>query len=198
MIGSKNLSFWDNWKSSPQLQLIILLRINQFWFSWLLQVSRNWQKPKKKYMADDGYTKKIRVWRASRIFDFANEFFSQKIQHKGLGLEIQLILSILWLWRLKISVKSKKWSKSVKNDTKDEIMWVWSELRPKLQQLALNKVVLTSAATTWSLTMSRFAPNKSPNSANVNYSFHWKLKGCRALILTDLDNLMAIFDFDHL
>ena len=46
-------------------------------------------------MAADGYTKKIRFWQASRIFDFANEFFSQKIQHKVLTLEIQLILSIL-------------------------------------------------------------------------------------------------------
>ena len=36
------------------------------------------------------------------------KFFSQKIQHKVLGLEIQLILSIVWLWHLKISVKSKK------------------------------------------------------------------------------------------
>ena len=56
-------------------------------------------------MAADGFTEKIRVWRASRIFDFVNEFFSQKIQHKVLGLEIQLILSIVWLWHLKISVK---------------------------------------------------------------------------------------------
>ena len=54
-------------------------------------------------MAADGYTDKIRVWRASRIFDSVNEFFSQNIQHKALGLEIQLILSILWLWHLKIS-----------------------------------------------------------------------------------------------
>ena len=34
-------------------------------------------------------------------------FFSQKIQEKVLGLEIQLILSILWLCHLKISVKLK-------------------------------------------------------------------------------------------
>ena len=59
-------------------------------------------------MDADGYTEKIRVWRASRIFDFVNEFFSQKIQHKVLSLEIQLILSILWLWHLKISGKSIK------------------------------------------------------------------------------------------
>ena len=33
----------------------------------------------------------------------------------------------------------KEWLKSVENDTKDGIMSVWNELRPKLQQLALNK-----------------------------------------------------------
>ena len=46
--------------------------------------------------------------------------------------------------------------------------------------------------------MSSFVPRKIPNSAKVNYGFHWKLKGDRALILTDLESLMAIFDFDHL
>ena len=56
-----------------------------------------------------------------------------------LSLEIQLIISVFWLWHLKISAKSEKWSKSVKNDTKDGIMWVWDELWPKSQQLALNK-----------------------------------------------------------
>ena len=56
-------------------------------------------------MAADDYTDKIRVWQVSRIFDSVNEFFSQKIQHKVLRLEIQLILSILWLWHLEISVK---------------------------------------------------------------------------------------------
>ena len=45
--------------------------------------------------------------------------------------------------------------------------------------------------------MSPFVPKKSPNSAKVNYSFHWKLKGDWALIFTDLDSLMAIFDFGH-
>ena len=148
MIGSKNLFFWDNQKFSAQLQLTLLLWIDQFWFSRVLQVSGNWQKPKRNYVAADGYTEKIRVWRASRIFDFLDEFFSQKIQDKVLSLKIQLILSILCLSHLKISAESKKWSKTVKNDTKDGIMRVWKELRPKLQQLTLNKghfqkVVLT-------------------------------------------------------
>ena len=46
--------------------------------------------------------------------------------------------------------------------------------------------------------MSPFVRKKSSNSAKVNYTFHLKLKGEWALILTELDNLMAIFDFDHL
>ena len=72
-------------------------------------------------MAADGYTNKIRVWRASRIFDLVNEFFSQKIQRKVFSLGIQLILSILWVWHLKISEKSiKKWSIKVKTTLKME------------------------------------------------------------------------------
>ena len=76
-------------------------------------------KPKRNYMAADDYSEKIRVWRASSIFDFVNKFFYPKIQHRVLVLEVQLVLSILWLWQLKISVKLKQWSKSVKYDTKD-------------------------------------------------------------------------------
>ena len=34
--------------------------------------------------------------------------------------------------------------------------------------------------------MSPFVPGKGPNSTKVNYSFHWKLKEDRTLILTDL------------
>ena len=60
-------------------------------------------------MAADGYTKKIRVYHpSSRIFDFVNEFSTQKIQHKVLSMGIQLILSIVWLWHLEISGKSIK------------------------------------------------------------------------------------------
>ena len=82
------------------------------------------------------------------------------------------------------------------------ITWVWNELRPKLQQLALNKehlekVWLNLAVTTWSLTMSPFLPEESPNSTKVNYSFHWKSRRDKVLILTDLDSPMAIFDFGH-
>ena len=86
-------------------------------------------------MTADGYAEKIKVRRLSRMFDFVNDFFSQKIHYKILSLEIQLILSILCLWY-------------PKNNTKDGIMWAWNKLRPKLQELALNKghferVVLT-------------------------------------------------------
>ena len=45
---------------------------------------------------------------------------------------------------------------------------------------------------------SPFVPEENPNNAKFNYSFHWKLKGDTALILTDLDNQMTIFDFSHL
>ena len=38
-------------------------------------------------------------------------------------------------------------------------------------------------------------PEKSPNKAKSNYSFHRKLKGDRALILNYLDSQLAIFDF---
>ena len=85
------------------------------------QVSGKWKKLKINYMAADGYTNKIRVWRASRIFDLVNEFFPQKIQRKVFSLGIQLILSILWVWHLKISEKSiKKWSIKVKTTLKME------------------------------------------------------------------------------
>ena len=84
-------------------------------------MSGKWKKPKINYITADDYTDKIRVWQASRIFDFVNEFFPQKIQHEVLSLGMQLILSILWLWHLKISGKSiKKWSKSVKTTLKME------------------------------------------------------------------------------
>ena len=46
--------------------------------------------------------------------------------------------------------------------------------------------------------MSPFVPKKISDSAKVDYTFHLKLKGDRALILTDLNNLVAIFDLDHL
>ena len=69
-------------------------------------MSGKWQNTKINHMAADGYTKKIRVWQASRTVDFVNNFFPQKIQHKAISLGIQLILSILSLWYLKISGKS--------------------------------------------------------------------------------------------
>ena len=49
------------------------------------------------------------VWQASWIFDLM--IFFQKIQQKVLDMEIQLILSILWVWHLKIGPKSKNYQK---------------------------------------------------------------------------------------
>ena len=79
--------------------------------------------------------------------------------------------------------------KKCKNNTKNGITWVWNELRPKLQAFNkghFEKFVLTSAVTTWYLTMSPFVPEKRPNSTKVNFSFYERLKEDRALILTDL------------
>ena len=61
----------------------------------------------------------FRIWQTSRIFDFL--IFFQKIQHKVLHLKIQLILSILRVWHLKIGPKTKKWSEIVENGTKPRI-----------------------------------------------------------------------------
>ena len=128
--------------------------------------------------------------------------FFQNIQHELLDLEIELIFSTLWVRHLNIGLKSKKNVRKHKIDTKDGKTWVWNELRPKLihQHLALffEKVVLSSAVTSWSLIQGPFVPKNSPNRAKRYYSFHWKLKEDRALILIYLDNIVAIFDFGHL
>ena len=49
----------------------------------------------------------LRVWQASWIFDF----FFQKIQHEVLYLEILSILSIFWVWHIKIVPKLKNCKK---------------------------------------------------------------------------------------
>ena len=59
------------------------------------------------------------------------------------------------------------------------------------------KVLLTYVVSSWSLTLDPFVPEKSPNSSQGNCNSHLKLKGDRALILTDLDSAMVIFDFGH-
>ena len=54
------------------------------------------------------------AWRASRYLIFLIFFFFfQKIWHNVLHLKIQLILSILWMWHLKLGPKSNKWSESI-------------------------------------------------------------------------------------
>ena len=45
--------------------------------------------------------------------------------------------------------------------------------------------------TSWSLTLGPSVPEKSSNRVKSSYSFHWKLKEDRALILIDLDSLMT-------
>ena len=63
----------------------------------------------------------LRVWQASGIFHFFNDFF-QKIQHKTLHLEIQFIFYRLLRLALKNGSKvKKKCSESAKNDTKTRI-----------------------------------------------------------------------------
>ena len=56
---------------------------------------------------------------------------------------------------------------------------------------------------TLTVTSSIFDPGpnctrNSLNRTNINYGFHWKLKGDRAFILIDFDRIMAIFGFRHL
>ena len=71
----------------------------------------------------------FRVSQASWIFSFLI-FFFQKIQLEVLHLEIQLILSTVLVWHLKIDPESKKMSESIKNGTKARKTRVWNELRP--------------------------------------------------------------------
>ena len=128
----------------PQLQIFFLLQINWFLFSLVFQKFPEIGKTQKETIWLLMATPIIfRVWRASRKFHFLIKFF-QKIQHKVLGLEIQSILSILWVWHLKIGRKSKNLSDSIRNDTKAGKTWLWNELRPKLfhQHLALIKRLL--------------------------------------------------------
>ena len=56
-------------------------------------------------------------------------------------MKIQLTISILWVWHLKIDPKSKNWSESIKNYIKTGITLAWNEQQPKLfhQQPYLNK-----------------------------------------------------------
>ena len=60
----------------PQLQLILPLRFDQCWFSWVVhKFTEICKKSKINYMAADGYTENFRVWWAFRIFDFYYYFF---------------------------------------------------------------------------------------------------------------------------
>ena len=86
-------------------------------------------------------------------------------------MEIQLILSILCVWHLKIGLKSKKMVTKYNKGLLKK--WCKLKLSPyDLRPLAHYPTV----------------PKKSPKRAKSNYSFHWKLKGDRALILTYSDS----------
>ena len=145
----------------------------------------------------------FRIWQASWIFDFFNDFFSKhSAWTSGSGNPIDFFHPLYVALKNRSKVKKKKNVRKHKIDTKAGKTRVWNELRPKLihQHLGLffEKVVLSSAVTSWSLIQGPFVPKNSPNRAKSYYSFHWKLKEDRALILIYLDNMVAIFDFGHL
>ena len=111
----KNVPFeTSNQKSFSQLQLIFLLR-NWFWFSWV--ILKCLEIGKKSYLATNGNTNNFQGLTSFLNIWFSNDFY-QKIQHKVLDLEIQLIISIFWVWHLKIGSESKKLSESIKNNPK--------------------------------------------------------------------------------
>ena len=98
-------------------------------------------------------------------------------------MEIQLILSILCVWHIKIGLKSKNWSESM-------IRGFWkSGVNLSCDPLTLDF---------WPLAHYPIVLQKIPNRAKGNCSFHWKLKKDRALISTYLDSQLAIFDSSHL
>ena len=80
------------------------------------------------------------------MFDFLNESFFQKIQHKILHKGILFGVTIGNVGKVR-----KRGSKSVKSDTKDVITLVINEVRRKFmnQQQDLNKWFLKKWCTTW-------------------------------------------------
>ena len=86
VIGSKNLSFWDNWEKIffSQLLLVFLLRTNWFWFWWVIQKCLEIGKNQKKIIWLLMVTPIIfKVWWASWILWFFFKRFSIK----------------LWIWK---------------------------------------------------------------------------------------------------
>ena len=148
VINDKRIFFWSDLKIFPfemierffpQLQLILLLRIYGFWFSWVVRKCPEIGKNRKYIIwLLLPKTRIFRVWWASRTFDFFNNFFSKdSALSSASGNPIHSFHSLSAT--LKNRSKVKNWSESVKNDTKTGIMRVWNELRPKLfhQHLAL-------------------------------------------------------------
>ena len=79
---------------------------------------------------------------------------------------------------------------------------IWNELQLKLfhQKLTLNKGLLNNLSGDLLITDpgAMCSRKKKPNSAEGNYSFHGRLKGDSASILTNLDSPMPIFYFGYL
>ena len=78
-----------------------------------------------------------------------------------------LILSILWVWHLKIGPKSKKWSENILRD-----FWKGGI------NLSCDLLIFDPGPIT------HLYPKKNPNRAENNYNFYWKSEGDRALILS--------------
>ena len=89
--------------------------------------------------------------------------------------------------------------KSMDNDTNVSLKWATTEITTTSpQQRTFWKSGANLSCYHLIFDDESICTQKDPSSAKVNYSFNWKLKGDRALILPDLDSLMAIFNFSHL
>ena len=174
----KNVPFeTSNQKSFSQLQLIFLLR-NWFWFSWV--ILKCLEIGKKSYLATNGNTNNFQGLTSFLNIWFFNDFY-QKIQHKVLDLEIQLIISIFWVWHLKIGSESKKLSESIKNNTKARKTQVENGIRPKFiyQHLALNKELLKKWSSWWPLHLWHWAhlypkKNKKEQKVITVFTENWR------------------------
>ena len=137
MIGYKTLLLWDNWEKNFSPATANFSASNHLILGYS---TGNWKEIMCLLMASPLI---FSVWQVSWIFDFLM-IFCKEFSVKFCIKEIQLILSILWVWHLKIVPKSEILSESIKYDTKATKTRVWNEPQPKLihQHLALNKGIL--------------------------------------------------------